>query len=111
MSPVFSKRPSVTMKRRVNGFLAISFLTFSRTLSRSSMSLCSYHLMVLLEICSPFWIEKFTALSATMISPRLLNAGITLLIVENACAYIMHAGTPRNCAISRSVSMWTSWVP
>lgn len=111
MSPVFSKRPSVTMKRLVSDFFAISFLTFSSTRSRSSMSLCSYHLMVLLEISSPFWIEKFTALSATMISPLLLNAGMTLEMVENACAYTMHAGIPRNFAMSRSTSMCTSWVP
>lgn len=46
-----------------------------------------------------------------MMSPLLLNAGMTLEIVEKACAYKMHAGMPKNLVMSRSVSMCTSWVP
>lgn len=54
MSPTFSNSPSVTMKRRVKGFFACSFVTRSSTRCISSISLCSYHRTVLLLICIPF---------------------------------------------------------
>src|SRR5271170_4349317 len=56
ISPKFSLRPSVTMNRRVNGFLDLvcSSLISSSTRSRSSMSLCSNHRTVDREICKPF---------------------------------------------------------
>lgn len=38
------------MNLLVSGFLACSLTTFSSTRCRSAMSLCSYHLTVLLEI-------------------------------------------------------------
>jgi hypothetical protein len=54
ISPTFSNIPSVTMNRLVRGLLAFSLVTFCSTLFKSSMSLCSYHFTVLLEICIPF---------------------------------------------------------
>src|SRR5271155_3086734 len=56
ISPTFSNKPSVIMNLLVKGFFACSFVTFARTLCKSSISLCSYHLTVLLEIWRPFLI-------------------------------------------------------
>lgn len=56
ISPKFSLNPSVTINLLVKGFLErnCSTLISSRTLSKSSISLCSYHRTVDLEICRPF---------------------------------------------------------
>jgi hypothetical protein len=57
--------------------------------------------------CSYYYVGKRLTY-ATMMSPFLQKAGITLNIVEIPYEYRIESGVPRNFAIFASQSRWTS---